>query len=115
MIAVGLLVLVLVLLASTPWGRLPRSGRLWTAAALLNALVFFSMPTTPATSPWRPVVARVLATSATLSLALFVLGLVLRRRHTEPGVHSRGWIGPLILGVSPGVLYAFFWLIGPLY
>jgi hypothetical protein len=114
-IAVGLLVLVLVLLATTPWGRLPRSGRVWAVAALLNTLVFFSMPTTPATSSWRPVVARVLATSAALSFALFVLGLALRRRHTAPGVRSRGWMGPLLLGVFPGVLYAFFWLIGPLY
>ena len=111
MIVIGLLVLVLFLVATTPWSRLPSSGRFWIAAVLLNTLVFFCMPTTPATSPWRPVVSRVLAASATVSLALFVLGLQLRRRDTS----SRAWIGPLTLGALPAFLYGFFWLIGPLY
>ena len=111
MIAVGLIVVVLVLLATTPWRRLPRVGRFWIAAVLLNTLIFFCMPTTPATSPWRPVVSRVLAASAAVSLALFVLGLQLRRRDTS----SRAWTGPLTLGVLPAFLYGFFWLIGPLY
>ena len=111
MVVIGLVVLALFLAATTPWGRLPLGGRLWAAAALLNTLIFFCMPTTPATSPWRPVVSRVLAASATVSLALFVLGLQLRRRDPT----SRAWIGPLTLGVLPACLYGFFWLIGPLY
>lgn len=112
MIAIGLLVLMLLLVARTPWGRLSRAGRFWTGAALLNAGIFFAMPVTPATSPWRPVVARVLAASAAASFALFVVGLQLRRRHSEA---SRGWTGPLILVVLPAFFYAFFWLVGPLY
>jgi hypothetical protein len=64
MIAVVLLLLIVLLLAVTPWRPLPMAGRLWAVAALLNALVFFGMPTTPATSAWRPVVSRVLAASA---------------------------------------------------
>src|SRR5688572_29054134 len=64
MIAVVLLVLILVFLAATPWRRLPTPGRIWAAGALLNSLVFFGMPTTAATSPWRPVVGWVLAGSA---------------------------------------------------
>ena len=111
MIAVGLIVVVLVLLATTPWGRLPRLGKLWAAAVLLNTLVFFCMPVTPATSPWRPVVSRVLVASATVSFALFVLGLQLQRRHAS----SHAWMGLLILGVLPACLYGFFRLIGPLY
>ena len=111
MIAVGLIVVVLVLLASTPWRRLPRSGRFWAAAVLLNTLMFFCAPTTPATSPWRPVISRVLIASATVSFALFVIGLQLRRRHGS----SHDWMGLLILGVLPTFLYGFFWMIGPLY
>jgi predicted permease len=112
MIAIGLLVLMLVLVARTPWGRLSRAERFWTVAALLNTTIFFAMPVTPATSPWRPVVARVLAASAAASFALLVVGLQLRRRHTEA---SRDWTAPLILVGLPALFYAFFWLVGPLY
>jgi hypothetical protein len=115
MIAFALLVLVLLLLAATPWRRLPVAGRCWAAATLLNALIFFSMPTTQATSPWRPAVGRVLAASAAMSLALFVLGLILRQRHSAAGEVAGAWVGPLILGALPVVLYTFFWVIGPLY
>ena len=108
-IVVGLLVLFLWL--ATPRGQLPRRGRFWAAAALLNTVIFFSMPTTPATSPWRPVVSRVLAASAAVSLVLFVLGLQLRRRHAS----RDGWTGPLILGALPAFWYGFFRLVGPLY
>jgi hypothetical protein len=95
MIAVVLFLLIVLLLAATPWRRLPLVGRLWAVAALLNALVFFGMPTTPATSPWRPVVSRVLAASAATSLALVVLGLILRQRYATSG-EIRGWVvGPL--------------------
>ena len=115
MIAVVLLLLVVLLLAATPWRRLPMAGRLWAAAALLNALVFFGMPTTPATSPWRPVVSRVLAASAATSLALLVLGLILRHRFATSGETGGAWLGPIILGALPVVLYTFFSVVGPLY
>ncbi len=115
MIAVALLVLILLLLAATPWRRLPLAGQFWAVAALLNALVFFGMPTTPATSPWRPVVGRVLAASAATSLALLVLGLILRQRHAAAGEIRGAWVGPLILGALPVALYTFFWIVGPLY
>lgn len=115
MIAVVIFALVVLLLAVTPWRRLPLVGQLWAMAAFLNALAFFSMPTMPATSPWRPVVARVLATSAGASLALVVLGLILRRRHAAAGEVRAAWVGALILGALPGVFYTFFWVIGPLY
>jgi hypothetical protein len=114
MIAVVLLLLIVLLLAATPWRRLPMAGRLWAVAALLNALVFFGMPTTPATSPWRPVVSRVLAASAATSLALLVLGLILRQRATSGEIRG-AWVGPIILGALPVVLYTFFWVVGPLY
>ena len=115
MIAVALLVLILLLLAATPWRRLPLAGRFWAVAALLNTLVFFGMPTTPATSPWRPVVGHVLAASAATSLALLVLGLILRQRHAAAGEIRGAWVGPLILGTLPVVFYSFFWVVGPLY
>ena len=115
MIALGLLLLIVLLLVATPWRRLPMAGRLWALAALLNALVFFSMPTTPATSPWRPVVSRVLAACAAASLALLVFGLILRQRYTTPGEIRGAWVGPLILGALPVVFYTFFWVVGPLY
>jgi hypothetical protein len=73
------------------------------------------MPTTPATSPWRPVVGRVLAASAATSLVLLVLGLFLRQRHTAAGEIGGAWMGPLVLGALPVVLYSFFWIVGPLY
>jgi hypothetical protein len=81
MIAIVLLLVSLLLVAATPWRRLPLDGRLWAAAALLNTMVFFALPTTPATSPWRPVVAHVLAGCAVASLLLVILGLILWRRH----------------------------------
>jgi hypothetical protein len=115
MMAVALLVLILSVVAATPWRRLPMAGRYWAAAALLNVLIFFGMPTTPATSTWRPVVGRVLAASAAISLALLVLGLILRRRHPAAGEVAGAWIGPLILSALPVVFYTFFWVIGPLY
>ena len=111
MVAVVLILVVLLLLATTPWRRLPFVGRLWAAAALLNTVIFFCMPTTPATSPWRPVVSNVLLASATVSLALFLLGVHLRRRHAS----SSAWTAALILGALPAFLYGFFRLIGPLY
>ena len=86
MIAVALLVLILLLLVAAPWLRLPRAGQLWAVTGLVNTLVFFAMPTTAATSPWRPVVADVLAASASMSFALLVLGLVLRKRDGAAGV-----------------------------
>ena len=115
MIAVVLLILILLLLAATPWRRLPTAGQFWAVAALLNASVFFGMPTTPATSPWRPVVARVLAASAVTSLSLLVLGLMLRHRHLAAAVGDGAWVGPLIVSALPVVLYTFFWVVGPLY
>lgn len=115
MIAVVLVLLIVLLLAATPWRRLPMAGRLWAVAALLNAVVFFGMPTTPATSPWRPVVSRVLAGSAATSLVLVVLGLILRQRYATSGEVRGVWAGPIILGALPVVLYTFFWVIGPLY
>jgi hypothetical protein len=115
MIAVALLVLIVLLLTATPWRRLPVGGQVWAVATMLNALVFFTMPTTPATSPWRPVVARVLATSAGASFALLVLGLILRKRHAAVGGAGGAWVGPLILGALPVVLYTFFRVVGPFY
>jgi hypothetical protein len=115
MIAVALLVLILLLLAATPWRRLPLAGQCWAAATLLNALIFFGMPTTQATSPWRPVVGRVLAASAAIGLAHLVLGLILRQRHSATDEVAGAWVGPLILGALPVVLYTFFWVIGALY
>jgi hypothetical protein len=115
MITVVILALIVLLLAATPWRGLPLAGQLWAMANFLNTLVFFSMPTTPATSLWRPVVARVLATSAGASLALLVLGLILRQRHAAAREVRAAWAGPLILGALPGVFYTFLWVIGPLY
>lgn len=115
MITIALLVLIFVLLAVTPWRRLPLVGQFWAAAALLNTLVFFSMPTTLATSVWRPVVGRVLFVSAALSFVLLVLGLILRKSHAAAGEIGSAWVGPLILVGLPAVLYTFFWVIGPLY
>jgi hypothetical protein len=114
MIAAMILAVLLLLLVATPWRRLSPAGRLWASAACLNTLVFFTMPTKAATSPWRPVVSGVLAASAGVSLALLVLGLVLRQRQATPA-DAGAWLGPLILGALPGVFYTFFWLIGPLY
>lgn len=99
----------------TPWRRLPIAGRWWFAAAMINTVVFLTMPTTAATSPWRPIVGRVLAASAAVSLALVVIGLVLRRRHAATGDTGGAWSGALILAALPGAFYAFFWIIGPLY
>jgi hypothetical protein len=115
MIAIVLLSVLVLLLAATPWRRLAAGGRLWALAACLNALIFFSMPTTAATSPWRPIVGRVLATSAGLSLALLVLGLVLWRRQAAVPGAGAAWVAPLVIGALPSVFYAFFWVIGPLY
>ena len=114
MIVVVLLAVLGVLLATTPWNRLTTTGRLWALAAGLNTLIFFSMPITAATSPWRPVIGRVLAVSAGVSLLLLLLGLGLRHRHVaHAGLAA--WLGPLIVGALPGVFYVFFWIIGPLY
>ena len=68
MIAIVILILFILLVLTTPWRRLSAPARLWALVACSNALVFFGMPTTPATSPWRPIVGRVLATSAAVSL-----------------------------------------------
>jgi hypothetical protein len=57
----------------------------------------------------------VLAASAATSLALLVLGVILRQRHAAAGEIWGAWVGPLILGALPVLLYAFFWVIGPLY
>jgi hypothetical protein len=106
MITVLIFALAVLLLAMIPLRRLPLAGQLWTMAAFLNTVIFFSMPTMAATSPWRPVVARMLATSAGASLALLVLGLILRRR--QAAEVRAAWVGPLILGALPSVFYTFF-------
>lgn len=115
MIAVVLFLLLALLLAAAPWRRLPMAGRLWTSAALLNTLLFMSMPTTPATSPWRPVVSRLVAASAGTSLALLVLGVILRRRDPTSGEIGGAWVGPMILAALPVVFYTFFRVVGPFY
>ena len=115
MVALVVFLLILLLLGLTPWQQLPMAGRLWTVAALLNTLIFLVMPTTVATSPWRPVVARVMAASAATSLGLLVLWLILRRRIGPPAMGGSGWAAPLILGAVPIAFYLFFWTIGPLY
>ncbi len=83
--------------------------------SLFERAGLFSMPTTAATSPWRPVAGRVLATSAGLSLVLLVVGFLIRQRQAESSDSDVPWLAPLVLGILPGVLYAFFWIIGPLY
>jgi hypothetical protein len=115
MIAIVILVFVVLLLMSTPWRGLPPIGRFWALAAGLNTVVFFSMPNTAATSPWRPVVGGVLAASAGVSLGLLMLGLVLRQRQEKVTGAGAAWVAPLILGALPSVFYAFFWVVGPLY
>jgi hypothetical protein len=115
MIAIVLGLLILALLARTPWRRLPMAVRVWAALASINTLVFFGTPTTPATSPWRPVVGRVLAGSAVASLALLVVGLILLQRYGAVNTRGSGWAGPLIIAALPIVSYAFFRIIGPLY
>ncbi len=109
-----LLIVITALVLTTPWRRLPPSAQLWAGAGCLNTLVFFAMPTTPATSPWRPVVSRVLALSAAFSVVAVLLGVGLRRRHAVAHLDS-AWAAPLIIAALPGLLYAFFWAIGPLY
>jgi hypothetical protein len=115
MIAILLLIIFVVLLALTPWRRLQPMAQLWVLACCFNTLVFFSMPTTPATSAWRPIIGRFLGASAAVSFALLVLGVVLHRRYgAGPGVRPR-LLAPLLIGALPSVFYAFFWLVGPLH
>jgi hypothetical protein len=113
MIAAALLILIVLLLATTPWRRLPRAARLWTVVAVLKTVVFFGLPITPATSPWRPVITPARVVSAALSFVLLALGLLLRHRYSAVG--SSNWTGPLVLCALPALFYGFFWLIGPLY
>ena len=115
MIGIVLLILLALLLAATPWRRLPAGGRLLTLVACCNALIFFSMPTTAATSPWRSIVVRVLAVSSGVSVVLLVIGLVLWRHQAAVPGAGAAWIAPLIIGGLPSLFYAFFWVIGPLY
>jgi hypothetical protein len=115
MVTVVSLALTVTVFLATSWRRLPVSGRLWLLGAGLNYLVFFGMPTTPATSLWRPIVGRALAVSAVTSFALFVVGMILRHTHPEQGRMWSSWTGPLVIGALPAVFYAFFWAIGPLY
>jgi hypothetical protein len=56
-----------------------------------------------------------LALCAGVSVALVVLGFVLWRRYAVAGSARSVWIAPLIIAALPGLLYAFFWAIGPLY
>src|SRR5687768_3982404 len=115
MITVVILAALALLLVATPWRRLTLGGRVWALAACLNALAFFSMPTTAATSPWRPVVGRMLATSAGVSLVLLLVGFLIRQRHVVPSDSEAAWLAALVLGALPGLFYTFFWIIGPLY
>src|SRR5918999_3214141 len=115
MIVIAIFLLFMFLLLLTPWRQLSRSARLWALAGCINAAIFFSMPTTPATSPWRPVIGGVIAASAAASLAVTVLGVVLRwREGKDRGPHA-AWLSPLMIGALPGVFYVFFWVIGPVY
>ncbi len=114
MITLVLLVVLTVLLFATAWRQLPPAGQVWALIACLNTLLSFSLPTTAATSPWRPTVTRLLTASAALSLALLIAGLILHRRHAGRG-RTTGWLAPLIISALPGALLGFFWLIGPLY
>ena len=115
MIAVVILVVVVLLLVAIPWRQLTPAGRLWVVAACLNTMVFFSMPTTAATSPRRPVVGRVLAASAGVSSVLLLVGVTFTHRRVLPDHSPVAWLALLIIGALPGVFYAFFWAIGPVY
>jgi hypothetical protein len=94
------------LLARIRWRRLLPAGQLWALSAMVNAILFFGMPTTAATSAWRPVVGGVLAGTAGVSFGLLMLGLVLRERLAGPSA-AVAWRAALILAALPGVFYAF--------
>lgn len=110
MIALLLLVVLVVLLFTTPWRQLPRTGQTWALISCLNTLVCFSLPTTPATSPWRPVVSRALVLTVALSLALFIIGLGLSRRRVG-GLRATGWLAPLIVSALPIATQLLLWLL----
>jgi hypothetical protein len=115
MIVLAIFLLLVFLLLLTPWRQLSPSARLWALAGCINAGIFFSMRTTPATSPWRPVVARVIAACAGASFVVALVGLVLRWREGTDGGAGAAWLAPFVIGALPGVFYVFFWIIGPLY
>ena len=110
MIAIGLVIIVLVSLAATPWRHLSADARTWTIVAAVNTATFLAMPSTAATSPGRSVVANVMAASAAMSLVLLASAFFVRQRGSTIGV------GPLVLCGLPFAFYAvLFWLIGPVY
>jgi len=65
----------------TPWGALTPLERVWAALALCDAVATFSIPTVPATSPWRHVQERALWGCAVGCVALILAGI--------PLVHAR--------------------------
>jgi hypothetical protein len=89
--------------------------RLWLIGAVINTAVFLSLPTTAATSSWRPVVGATVASSAGLSLVLLVLGCLLRERAGRVANHKAVGVASLLVSGLPFAFYGFFWLIGPLY
>lgn len=101
-------------LIARPW-RLPAGAKLWGSAALLNALVFVTLPQTAATSPLRPVVDGVAMANVVLSVLLTVGGLMLwwSQRAGPDGRYERTVY--LLAAALPAFFGLLFWVVGPFY
>jgi hypothetical protein len=111
MIALALLVVFGGLAFAIPWRRLPILARTWAVAACLNTILVLSLPTTPATSPWRPVVSRLIAIGVVLSLSLVAGGLALRPHLLRAGGGTVAWLAPLLIGALPAFLWGLLMLL----
>jgi hypothetical protein len=112
MIALALLVVFGGLTFAIPWRRLPTMARVWAVVACLNTIFVLSLPTTPATSPWRPIVGRLIAIGVVFSVSLVACGLALRPHVLRAGGGTVAWLAPLLIGALPAFLWgllALFW------
>ena len=105
MFTIGIVLCVGVATVLTPWRKLSGVERVWAALAYGVTTLAFSLPTTPATSPWRPVIDRAEATATVTSAALVIAGAWLMARRGARAARPLGLLGICVVAALPALLW----------
>jgi hypothetical protein len=97
-----------------PWRTLAWIERWWAILVWCDVVAIFSIPTVPATSPWRPATDRVIGIAVGVCVLLMVAGAVLASRRSAEGRPIRHLLPVFAVGSVPLLLVgltSLLWLL----